>query len=58
MAPELLTPAEVQARLRVSRQTLYRWRNDGTLPAVKVGRLVRYKLEDVDALLTPADGAA
>lgn len=56
-----MTAAEVMGKLRISRQTLYRWRQDGTLPALKIGRLVRYRREDVEALLSPAtveDGAA
>jgi excisionase family DNA binding protein len=54
-----MTTAEVQTLLRVSRPTLARWREDGTLPALKLGRLVRYKRSDVLALLTPTkDGAA
>lgn len=60
MADDLLTTAEVEALLRVSRQTLVRWRKDGTLPAVKIGRLVRYQRSAVEAILspTPQDGAA
>ena len=59
MADDLLTTAEVEALLRVSRQTLVRWRKDGTLPAVKIGRLVRYRRDAVEALLSPTqDGAA
>lgn len=51
MADDLLTTEEVADLLRVSRQTLWRWRKDGTLPARKVGALVRYRRSDVDALL-------
>lgn len=57
MADELLTTAEVADLLRVTRQTLTRWRKDGKLPAVKIGRLVRFKRSDVEALLT-TEGAA
>lgn len=54
MPDDLLTPPEVMALLKVSRQTLFRWRQDGTLDAVRIGRLVRYRREDVDALYSPA----
>lgn len=37
----LLTVAEVAAILRLSKMTVYRTVNNGTLPALKVGRSVR-----------------
>lgn len=59
MSSDLLTSDEVMALLRVSRQTLWRWRTDGTLAALKIGTVVRYRREDVDRLLSPTtDGAA
>lgn len=53
---ELLTAAEVAARLRVTVQSVYRWAKpdeDGkiVLPAVNVGGIVRFRADDVDALL-------
>lgn len=46
----LLTPQEVSARLGVSTTTLSTWRctKRYPLPYVKVGRLVRYRLVDVE----------
>ena len=46
----LLTPQEVAARLGVSTTTLSTWRctKRYPLPYVKVGRLVRYRLADVE----------
>ena len=38
---KLLTVAEVAAILSLSRMTVYRMVNSGTLPALKVGRSVR-----------------
>ena len=38
---KLLTVAEVAAILRLSKMTVYRMVNNGTLPALKVGRSVR-----------------
>ena len=49
--PQLLTPQDVADRLGVSTTTLSTWRctKRYPLPYVKVGRLVRYRLADVDA---------
>lgn len=46
----LLTPQDVAARLGVSTTTLSTWRctKRYPLPYVKVGRLVRYRLADVE----------
>jgi len=47
---QLLTPQDVAARLSVSTTTLSTWRctKRYPLPYVKVGRLVRYRLTDVE----------
>ena len=47
----LLTPQDVAIRLGVSTTTLSTWRctKRYPLPYVKVGRLVRYRVSDVDA---------
>ena len=47
---QLLTPRDVAARLGVSTTTLSTWRctKRYPLPYVKVGRLVRYRLADVE----------
>lgn len=48
----LMTPAEVAALFRVSRQTIWRWSKDGTLEAVQLGpKITRFRRADVDALL-------
>ena len=47
--PEYLNVAEVAARLRVSKMTIYREINAGEIPVVKVGRLFRVPTEGVDA---------
>lgn len=54
---EVLTATEVAARLRVSRATVYRWADDGTLRCVRIGDTVRFRADDVDALLAPTDPA-
>ena len=50
---DLLTPVEAAAYLGVEKQTLAVWRTTGrySLPAVKVGRLVKYRHSDLDAFL-------
>lgn len=58
--PELLTPGEVAARLRVSPHTLRRWRYQANAPLrhVMVGGRARYRAADVDALLAPTTDRA
>lgn len=53
LSPDLWTPARAAQELGVSVRTLSAWRSSGryTLPYVKVGRLVRYRQEDVRAWL-------
>jgi excisionase family DNA binding protein len=50
---ELLTAAEVAERARVSERTVWRWKEDGRLPSIQIGSVVRFRRVDVDALLTP-----
>ncbi len=49
--PEFMTVAEVAARMRVSKMTVYRLLHGGELPAVRVGRSFRVREEDVDEYL-------
>lgn len=52
----LLTTAEVASRLRVSVATVNRYARDGDLPAIVLpGGQRRYRVEDVDALLSPTE---
>jgi excisionase family DNA binding protein len=46
-----LTIAEVAARMRVSKMTVYRLVHGGDLPAVRVGRSFRVTEEDVNDYL-------
>ena len=46
-----LTVAEVAARMRVSKMTVYRLVHGGELPAVRVGRSFRVLEKDVDEYL-------
>lgn len=48
----LYTPLELSAILRVPLPTLYTWRRRGVgPPAIKVGRHLRWRVEDVDRWL-------
>jgi excisionase family DNA binding protein len=48
---EVLTVKEVAAYLRVSRVTVWRWCQRGTLPALRVGRNWRIHRDDLLNLL-------
>ena len=47
----LLRPDEVAEYLRVSKKTVHRWVNKGTLDAIKINNLVRIPRTAVVALL-------
>jgi len=44
----LIDIAEVSQRLNVSVNTLYAWVNQRKIPFIKVGRLLRFDLSDID----------
>lgn len=41
--------AEVAAHLQVGRDSIYRWSDTKGFPVHKVGRLLRFRLSEVDA---------
>ena len=47
----LLTAPEVARLLRVHRKTVYEWATKGLLPVVRVGDTVRFREEDIAAVL-------
>jgi excisionase family DNA binding protein len=48
----LLTPEELSEQMTIPIPTLYRWRHEGKGPrAIRVGKHLRYRPEDVDAWL-------
>jgi excisionase family DNA binding protein len=53
----LLTPGDVQQKLRVNVRTLYRLMRAGILPALRVGRQWRVRRADLDAWLRPKQPA-
>jgi excisionase family DNA binding protein len=46
-----LTVAEVAALLKLNQQTVRNWIDQGSLPALRVGRRVRIKRSDLDQVL-------
>ncbi len=52
---EFLTVAEVAALLKLNQQTVRNWIDQGSLPALKVGRRVRIRRSDLERVLE--DGA-
>jgi excisionase family DNA binding protein len=48
---ELLTVAEIAATLKMNQQSIRNWIESGYLPAIRLGRRVRVKRSDFDALL-------
>jgi excisionase family DNA binding protein len=48
---EFLTVAQIAELLKLNQQTVRNWIDQGSLPAVRVGRRVRIKREDFDELL-------
>ena len=47
--PRLLKPKEAASVLAVSERTLWTLTNDGSIPAVRIGRSVRYDPADLAA---------
>ena len=49
--PTLLTKSEAAQVLRVSLKTLDRYRDAGILTPIYLGRTVRYRRDDIEALI-------
>jgi excisionase family DNA binding protein len=47
MAPLLLTPKEARSILRIGERKLFELTKEGTIPCVRIGRLVRYDPADL-----------
>ncbi|MGN6503137.1 MAG: helix-turn-helix domain-containing protein, partial [Pseudolysinimonas sp.] len=54
LAEPFLTREDVAEMLKVSTRTVDRYIDSGSLPASKVGRLVRVRRADFDAFTAPA----
>jgi excisionase family DNA binding protein len=48
---EFLTVAEVATTLRLNQQTIRNWIDQGTLPAVRIGRRVRITRADLERVI-------
>jgi excisionase family DNA binding protein len=55
--PVLLTVKETARLFRVTRKTLERWEAAGILAPTRVGGIVRYRSQDIDALLRLQESA-
>ena len=42
---------EVAAYLKINQATAYHWAQSGRLPGIKIGRIWRFRREDIDAWL-------
>jgi len=54
MSKQLLTRKELATRWQVSTETIKRREKDGSLPSLRLGRSVRYRMADVEILETDA----
>lgn len=50
-SPVWLSTADAAARIGVTTRTLYRFIDEGRLPAYQFGRVIRVKQSDVDAFI-------
>lgn len=58
MDAQLMTPAQVARRLQVTEHTVYEWLRKGSLRGVKLGRLWRVSVDDLDVFLRGGRGVA
>lgn len=54
---KLLTPHDVAELLQVSVPTVQRWVREGTLPAVKIRRKLRFDPDQIDKAVKKLDAA-
>lgn len=54
--PILLTAVQVGVMLNVSPKTLFHWAKTRFIPCVRMGRLVRFKMEDVEEFVARQRG--
>lgn len=57
-ARRLLTADDLADRWRVPKSHVYRLTREGAIPAVRLGRYYRYKLEAIEAFEQQSDGLA
>ena len=54
---EFMTVAEIAAILKLNQQTIRNWIDQGKLPALHIGRRVRVRRADFDALIEAGTAA-
>lgn len=47
---QFLTTKEAAAILKITRQTLQKWKKKRKIKAIKIGGIVRYKISDIEKL--------
>ena len=47
----LMTEQEASTYLRVCRRSLYNWRKAGLIPYIKLGKAVRFRINEVEAAI-------
>jgi len=57
MTERWLSVEEIAAFLGVSKDTIYAWINKRSMPAHKIGRLWKFKTEEVDTWVRSGGGA-
>lgn len=55
IAESLLKVKEVATRLNVAPSTIYTWAHKGILPAIKLGRALRFRAVAVDKLVNQGE---
>ena len=51
MSEQLYTVEEVCNIFKISRKTLYNWKDRGILAPIKIGKSIRYSKEDINKLI-------
>ena len=51
----LLTVPEVAEELQVKPSTIYTWVRQDRIPHIRVGRLIRFTIDQIDKFLNPDD---
>ena len=57
-ADDLVSVADIAEVLKLNQQTVRNWIDQGRLRAIRVGRRVRVRWGDVEAMMTPAGPAS
>ena len=55
---QLLTSAEVAELFSVDERTLRRWRAEGRIKAIRIGRTVRFHPDDIEQVLRPHEATS